>query len=211
MPPWATGKRLRIKIQAAPRSFSRSSGGFAAMGGTDEAADLPAQAARHCKQALPCRDLVRATCRTATRNVRSLRGQDRPVARKLVARHMRPLRRQPGACRVERISSQYRGIASAWVAEPHAGTHRAAIIPVFGDRSRRLLDLRTEQADASDAAHAEIFHFEVILEAMAGTLPPDAGLFDPAEGCRFRGHASGVDTDHAIFQGLGHTPDTLQV
>lgn len=67
------------------------------------------------------------------------------------------------------------------------------------------------QTNASDAAHAKVFHFKVVLEPVAGSLPPDAGLLNPAEGCRFRRHAAGVDAHHAIFQGLGHTPDALQV
>lgn len=63
----------------------------------------------------------------------------------------------------------------------------------------------------SNPAHAKIFHFQIVLEAMTGTLPPDAGLFDPAKRCRLRGHASRVDANHAIFQSLCHTPDPLQV
>lgn len=90
---------------------------------------------------------------------------------------------------------------------PHQGTILHSHV-----RSR-LVDNRSANraSRSSDPAHAKIFHFEVVLEAMAGTLPPDTGLFYPAEGCRFRGHASRVDANHAIFQGLGHTPDTLQI
>lgn len=38
---------------------------------------------------------------------------------------------------------------------------------------------------ASDAAHAEVLHFKIVFEAVAGTFPPDAGLFYPTEGLGF--------------------------
>ena len=55
-------------------------------------------------------------------------------------------------------------------------------------------------------SQAEIFHLKVILEAMAGTLPPDTGLLHSAERRGFRGHASSVDPHHAIFQGFRYSP-----
>ena len=102
--------------------------------------------------------------------------------------------------------------ARAALCERLRASARRSTRPAAHNPRRKRTQSRIEAAQGHlDATHAEVFHFEVVLEPVAGTLPPDAGLLHAAEGCRFRGHAAGVDTHHAIFQCLGHTPDTLQV
>ena len=58
---------------------------------------------------------------------------------------------------------------------------------------------------------AEVFHLDIILDAVFRAFTALAGLFDTAEWCDFGGDQASIDTDHAIFQRLGNPEDPLEI
>ena len=65
--------------------------------------------------------------------------------------------------------------------------------------------------EAVSDTQAEVFDFQVVLDAVLGTFTAQARRLDAAERRDFVGDQTGVDADHAVFQGLGHTEHTAQV
>jgi hypothetical protein len=63
----------------------------------------------------------------------------------------------------------------------------------------------------SDAAHAQVFDLEEVLDAVLGALAAHAGFLHAAEGRDLGGDDAGVDADDAVFQGLGDAPDAADV
>src|SRR5450830_400430 len=78
------------------------------------------------------------------------------------------------------------------------------------DRGSALVPLSLNHLTGLDA-QAEIFDFQVVFDAVLGTFTAQARGLDAAERRDFVGDQPGVDTDHAVFQGLGHTEYTAQV
>ena len=60
-------------------------------------------------------------------------------------------------------------------------------------------------------AQAEVFDFQVILDPVLGAFTAQARGLDAAERRHFVGDQPGVDADHAVFQGFGHTEYTAHV
>ena len=62
-----------------------------------------------------------------------------------------------------------------------------------------------------DAAHAEVFDFEELLDAVFRAFAADAALLHAAEGGDFGRDDALVDADDAVFQRLGDAPDAADV
>src|ERR1700720_2056779 len=63
----------------------------------------------------------------------------------------------------------------------------------------------------SNTAEAEIFDFDVFIDAVLGAFAAEAGFFYAAKGRDLGGNNSSVDADDAVFQGLGDAPDAGNV
>jgi hypothetical protein len=61
-----------------------------------------------------------------------------------------------------------------------------------------------------DAAHAEVFDFEESLDAVFRTFAADAALLHAAERRDLGRDDAFVDTDDAVFEGLGDAPDAAE-
>src|SRR6266705_2481992 len=64
---------------------------------------------------------------------------------------------------------------------------------------------------AVDAAHAEIFDDQIVLDPVLRSFPPHARFLHAAEGCDFGGDDAGVDADDSVFERLGDAPDAVDV
>ena len=60
-------------------------------------------------------------------------------------------------------------------------------------------------------SHDEVLHLQVLVDAVDGALPPEAGLLDAAERGDLVGDVAGVDPDHARLERGGDPPDALGV
>src|SRR5215472_15830673 len=67
------------------------------------------------------------------------------------------------------------------------------------------------EPSAVDAAHAEVFDLEIVLDAVFRPLAADAAFLHAAERRDFGRDDAFVDTDDAVFQRLGHPPDAADV
>lgn len=80
-----------------------------------------------------------------------------------------------------------------------------SLLPVL----RRRYQLRP--GSGSQASEAHVLDLQVLVDAVLGSLPAQAGLFDPAEGGLGDGQEALVDPHHAHLQRLGHPPDLAHV
>ena len=64
---------------------------------------------------------------------------------------------------------------------------------------------------AVDAAQAEVFDLEELLDAVFGALAADAAFLHAAEGGDFGRDDALVDADNAVFEGFGDAPDAADV
>src|SRR3546814_17056524 len=86
---------------------------------------------------------------------------------------------------------------------PRRGTPRdASLLP----RSRA----RSPSPSVFDA-HADILHFEEVLDAVLGSLPSEARFLHAAEGRNFGGDDAGVEADDAVLQPLRPAPRAAEV
>src|SRR6516225_803106 len=70
---------------------------------------------------------------------------------------------------------------------------------------------RRQSALAVDAAHAEVFDFEKLLDAVFRAFAADAAFLHAAEGGDLGRDDALVDADDAVFEGLGDPPDAADV
>src|ERR1700761_6574183 len=64
---------------------------------------------------------------------------------------------------------------------------------------------------ASDAAHAEIFDLEIILDAVFRALAAETAFLHAAEWRDLSRDDAFVDTDNAVFERLGDAPDAPDI
>ena len=64
---------------------------------------------------------------------------------------------------------------------------------------------------SSDATHAQIFQFEILVHAVARPFAAESRLLDPAERCDFVGDQPGINADHAVLEPLGHAPNPADI
>src|SRR5438445_13851488 len=71
----------------------------------------------------------------------------------------------------------------------------------------------SQMADGSavDAAHAEVFDLEELLDAVVRALAADAALLHAAERGDLGRDDALVDADDAVFERLGNPPDAADV
>ena len=69
-------------------------------------------------------------------------------------------------------------------------------------RGTSLLDGSMHPAGSVDSAHAQVFHFQVLINAVAGALAADAGLLDTAERRDLVGDDARIDAHDPVFQGF---------
>src|SRR5579863_7925886 len=69
----------------------------------------------------------------------------------------------------------------------------------------------TTAASRSDAAETEIFDFDILINAVFGSFPAEAGFLYAPEGCDFRGNDSCVDADDTVLESLSDSPDTRDI
>src|SRR5258708_29728523 len=63
----------------------------------------------------------------------------------------------------------------------------------------------------SDTAHAEIFDFEIVLDAVLRSFAAGAALLDTAKWRNLGGDQPLVDADHAVFQRFGDAPHATDI
>src|ERR1700722_7579924 len=61
------------------------------------------------------------------------------------------------------------------------------------------------------AAEAEVFHFEKLIDSVMRSFAAKSGLLHAAERHRLSGNQAGVDADHSVFQFLGDAPNSPDV
>mmetsp|Transcript_59426 Transcript_59426/g.140466 ORF Transcript_59426/g.140466 Transcript_59426/m.140466 type:complete len:548 (-) Transcript_59426:2329-3972(-) len=66
-------------------------------------------------------------------------------------------------------------------------------------------------ASALEIAQAEVFHLDIVLDALAPAFAAEAGLLDAAEGHFGRRDQAGVDAHHAVLQRLADAEDAADV
>src|SRR5205085_3441970 len=71
--------------------------------------------------------------------------------------------------------------------------------------------LATTRGSAVDAAHAEVFDLEELLDAVFGTLAADTAFLHAAERRDLGRDDALVDSDDAVFESLGDAPDAADV
>src|SRR5262245_31219281 len=64
---------------------------------------------------------------------------------------------------------------------------------------------------AVDAAHAQVLHHEVVLDAVLGALASHPRLLDAAEGRNLGRDDAGVDADDPVLERLGDAPHAVEV
>lgn len=66
-------------------------------------------------------------------------------------------------------------------------------------------------ASAYEASKAQVFEFQVLLDAILGAFDTQTGLFDPRERGLCGGHKALVDPNDPNLQCLSHTPDLTHI
>ncbi len=64
------------------------------------------------------------------------------------------------------------------------------------------LDGSMHPAGSVDSAHAQVFHFQVLVNAVTGALTADAGLLDTAKRRDLVGDDPRIDAHDPVFQGF---------
>lgn len=62
-----------------------------------------------------------------------------------------------------------------------------------------------------DDTHAEVFDFQIVLDAVFRTLTAVAALLDAAERCNLGRDQAFVDTDDAVLERFGNAPDPSDI
>src|SRR5689334_21817787 len=70
---------------------------------------------------------------------------------------------------------------------------------------------RSANAGRLDPAHAQVLHFEKLLDAVLGPFAADARFLHAAERRDFVRDETGVDADHAGLEALAYAPDATHV
>src|SRR6476620_4230951 len=89
------------------------------------------------------------------------------------------------------------------------------IVPDEAGRPTPLVQKTSGRPDpvssAVDAAHAQVLHLEIILDAVFRPLAADAAFLHAAEGGDLSRDDAFVDADDAVFEGFGDAPDAADV
>src|SRR5579863_7072539 len=116
-------------------------------------------------------------------------------------------RTRAGSARQPRIAASRPG--SMWFAAPSCTppwrTTWASRRPPEPPRSRRGV------SSLGEAAHAQVFDVDVLVDAVARAFAPETGLLDAAEGCDRSADQPGIDAYHPALERARHAPHAADV